>query len=357
MKPHPRICCIPVSWPDGLGELARVSTLSTALAQRLPSARFEIVLNRHLPPAALAMVPQTFGVTLLDTSPTNDDLGVAGALDRCSPHLVLFDNAGTAWQCRHARELGARTVFLSTRERTLARGLDPDWLPWLDEHWIVGPRALARPLSRERRLQIARSGTCVRWMQALFTPSQGKRMTILRRGLGGGDARYLCFVPGGGGGTVDGVSAVTMFAQAAGLVARQARVPCVLLVGPLFQGELPTVEGVIVRRAQHGEVVDLMQGAQLVVLGASSTLFQALAQKKVCVATSTGGKEQLQRARAWARRGVIEAAQPNAVSLAAAVCALLGDSERMHALATRVEGLKVENDLARAVDCLEALLS
>ena len=233
------LCCIPVSWPTGFGELARMLTLAGAARQRWPALRCHFVLNRNLPAAARELVPASFDITWLDTSPTNDDAGVAAALDRCRPDLVLFDNAGSGRQCRYAKRLGARTVFLSTRAQTLGRGFALSWLPWLDEHWRIEPRALAAPLTTARRLRAAVFGIRMRSLESLFVPSDAARGVRLRGALGCADRPYVCFVPGGGGGMVDGRPAASLFAAAAALVARQAEVPCVLLLGPLFSGTAP----------------------------------------------------------------------------------------------------------------------
>lgn len=236
-------------------------------AQRWPDARCHVVLNRNIPASARALLAPTFGVTWLDTSPTEDERGVASALDECQADLVFFDNSGTGRQCRHAKRLGARTVFLSTRDRTLARGFGLDWLPWLDEHWIVGPRALAAPLSPWRRVTAAMSGTAVRSLQSVFTTTDAPRAAQLRHALGCPDGRYVCVVPGGGGGLIDGTAAAVIFADAAARVARRAGVPCVLLLGPLYEGADLTRPGVVVHLASHVQTVDLIAGAHVVVLG------------------------------------------------------------------------------------------
>lgn len=352
----PSLCCVPVSWPTGFGELARQLTLASAARQRWPNLRCHFILNRHLPAAVRGLLPPWSTVSWLDTSPTEDDGGVTAALDRCRPAVVLFDNAGSGRQCRHARRLGARTVFLSTRQRTLARGFGRDWLRWLDEHWIVGPRALADPLSASHRLRAALCGIRLRRPQALFAPCDAERAAGLRRALVVGDQPYVCFVPGGGGGLVDGRAAAAIFADAAAIVARRAAAPCLLLLGPLFTGADPERPGVTIHHATHVDTVDLMADARAVVLGASSSLFQALAQGRVCVASAAGGSEQLARAHAWAARGVVVAAEPQAEALAGAVCDLLADRARWDALRQRVEALAVENDLPLALSALGDLL-
>ena len=73
-------------------------TIALSVRERWRATRFHFIVNRHLPAPALARIPEDFGVTLLDTSPTWDDAGVISALDRCRPNVVLFDNAGSARQ-------------------------------------------------------------------------------------------------------------------------------------------------------------------------------------------------------------------------------------------------------------------
>ena len=355
MSRPPRLCAVPVSWPSGLGELARQLTILDAARRRWPELSGHLVLNRHLPAAARALVPNWCEVSWLDTSPTHDDAGVMAALDRCEPDLVLFDNAGTGRQCRHARRLGARTVFLSTRPQTLARGFGASWLPWLEEHWVVGPRALAEPLPVEWRLVAAAYGIEVRTVQALYASDDAARAVAARDSVGCVDP-YVCFLPGGGGGQIADETAVATYAAAAERVARRTGVGCVLLVGPLHAGPAPDAPGVVIRRATHAQAVDLMAGAHLVVLGASSSLFQALAQRRVCVTSTSGGSEQLERARAWAARGAVAAAEPTPAALADETCALLADRPRWTALRRHVEELAVENDLPVALQAIASLL-
>ena len=355
--PNPRICCIPVSWPSGFGELARLLTLTHAACQRWPDLRVHVVVNRNLPAAALARIPAAFDLTLLDTSPTLDDRGVTAALDRCRPDVVLFDNAGTGRQCRHAKRLGAATVFLSTRPATRRRGLALDWIPWLDEHWLIAPAPLDDALTVWQRFKLTLAPrTVVRRLQSIYLPSVAARRSRLQRAIGCAKRPYVCFAPGGGGGRIAGATAVSVFAAAARAIAERTGIRCVLLQGPLYDG--PSVSGprLAVCAATHEQTVDLIEAAQLVVLGASSTLFQALAQGKVCVATAAGGAEQLLRARAWAARSIVWAAEPTPDSIAASACHLLENRRDFEATRRRVAELGVTNDLARALTALRGLL-
>jgi len=77
----------------------------------------------------------------------------------------------------------------------------------------------------------------------------------------------------------------------------------------------------------------------------------------VCVASCSGGYEQLPRARAWAAQGVVAAADPTPDALADVACALLTDDARWAALQRRVDALAVENDLPRALSAIAGLLA
>jgi predicted glycosyltransferase len=338
-----------------MGELARMLTLARAAVRQWPDVRVHLIVNRGLPPAARARIPAELDTTLLRTSPTLDDDGVCAALDRCRPALVLFDNAGTARQCRHAHRLGARTVFISTRARTRRRGTALDWLPWLDEHWVVGPARLER-LTGWQRLKTTTAGVVVRRLQSIFPTTAGERRGRVHGVTASAPRPSICFVPGGGGGRIDGAPAVTVFADAAAAVARRATIDCTLLQGPLYDGPPIVRPGVQVRAASDVQMVEAIRGAHLVVVGASSTLFQALAQRRVCVATSAGGGEQLARARRWEARGVVRAADPTAAAMAAAVLDLLARPQARAAIARRIADLGVTNDLPVALAAIRNLL-
>jgi len=352
-----RICCIPVSWPTGLGELMRLITLAQAANRCWPRAAFHFLVNRHVPEVARARIPAEFGTSLLDTSPTLDDDRVRRALTDFRPDLVLFDNAGSSRQYRSAKKLGARTVFLSTRTETRMRGFRLGALPWLDEHWIIEPNLLSTPLRRWERLKLAAAGRpTIRRLQSVFSPFGLEHLAPLTAELGVANHPYVCWVPGGGGGNIEGLSAPAIFADAAAIVARKTGAPCLLLQGPLYTGPPLDRPGVHVHKSTHEEAVALVAGAHVVVLGASSTLFQALAQKKVCVATGSGGNEQLPRALEWSGHGVVHAAAPEPHALAAAVQRLLDDAEAWNRLRQRVSALEVSNDLDRAVAAMQGLL-
>lgn len=332
--------------------------LSGSVCRRRPGTRVHFVINRNVPIRVRQGIPDDFGVTLLSTSPTLDDDGVFAALERCDPDIVLFDNAGSGRQCRFARQLGARTVFLSSRRETMQRALGLDWLPWLDEHWFVGPRLSDTDLSPWERGRLnSAPATKNRCLDAVFLPFDHKRAALEWSSLGLDGKPYVCFLPGGGGGTIDGRSAVGIFADAAAIVTRKVGIRSLLLQGPLYQGPDLRRDGVTVLRASHTQTVDLVQGAHMVVVGASSSLFQALAQKKVCVATSSGGNEQQPRAVKWGKLGVVAPCEPEPAKLAETACALLQSSSSWETVHQKVVSLAASNGIDQALTAIEGLIT
>ncbi|MEO8606173.1 MAG: hypothetical protein ABI629_26615 [bacterium] len=161
----------------------------------------------------------------------------------------------------------------------------------------------------------------------------------------------------GGGGAVDGTSSVETFADAAERVAAHTGMPCVLLVGPLYAAPDPQRRGVVARRATPSQTIDLMADAELVVLGAGSSLYHALALRKVCVATGAGGTDQLVRAATCAARGLVAFALPDAGSVADAARALLADPTVRAVMRRRVVDFGVTNDVPQALSAMRQLLT
>jgi len=131
----------------------------------------------------------------------------------------------------------------------------------------------------------------------------------------------------------------------------------VLLEGPLHQGHSPQRRGVTVQHVAHAQAIDLMSDAELVVVGAGSSLLHALAQLRVCVTTMTGGTDQALRAHTYAARGLAVATAPRADALADAACALLADAPRRNALRQRIVAAGLRNDLPHAVAALLRLVA
>ena len=195
----------------------------------------------------------------------------------------------------------------------------------------------------------------VRRLQSIYLPSVAARRTRLQRAISCAQRPYVCLVPGGGGGRIAGATAVSV-SPLRRRPLPSGRHPVRAPQGPL-RPTVPPSAGLVVAvcAATHEQTVDLIEGAQLVVLGASSTLFQALAHGKVCVATAAGGAEQLLRARAWAAQKIVWAAEPTPDRIAASACHLLENRRDFEATRRRVAELGVSNDLSRALTALRGL--
>ena len=232
------------------------------------------------------------------------------------------------------------------------------WRRLVDEHWVVDP-PVGGFAQLVRKASESRFGTSrLRYLESLFAPSHADRAAALNEKLEIRGEPYVFFVPGGGGGRLGGRWAVDLFAEAAQRVHRETGKMTILAQGPLYRGPRLEYAGVqIAQGLSHEDVVDLMEGATLVVAGASSTSFQALAQGRVVVATSAGGEEQADRVRRWARAGIWEPSRPDPASLCAAAARLLNDSERFRAIEAQVQALGLRNGLDQAIDAMERLLA
>src|ERR1700736_4891017 len=109
----PRILFVPVSGPYGMGEYARSLAIALAVRQRWQAAEIRFILSRRAPYAAATLFP----TTLLDSSPTFHSTAVIDVMRNFHPDVVVFDNAGRTAQLRAAKKLGARLVYISSRER------------------------------------------------------------------------------------------------------------------------------------------------------------------------------------------------------------------------------------------------
>ncbi|MGH8311222.1 MAG: hypothetical protein ACRETX_15675, partial [Steroidobacteraceae bacterium] len=105
------------------------------MKRRRPEADIRFVVSREAPYAE--SVP--FHTTLLPSSPTFHPRQVAELMTEFKPGLVVLDNAGRTAQLHAARAVGARVVFVSSRERQRRRAFRVRWMRLIDEHWIALP--------------------------------------------------------------------------------------------------------------------------------------------------------------------------------------------------------------------------
>ncbi len=350
----PSLIFLPVSGPKGVGEYIRSSIIAETFKSRQPKARVLFVINRQAPYAGT--VP--FETELIEGSPTSNTRAVCDLFERERPDVAIFDSAGRTEQLRAARRCGARTVFISSRSGKRRKAFRPSWLRLLDQHWLAFPPAIYGSLSFWEKLMLGRFPRHeVIFLGAVFGESSPRRREVLKKRLGIGGERYVLLSPGGGGAHGRAPAATEIFANAAGLVAAAVPVKVVLVLGPGYRGEAGRLPGVIrIPSLSHGEMSDLIHDADLVVVNGGTTLTQALALNKPCVAVPIA-EDQPPRVRRCARQRLVVHGTLDADAICGEVLNLLDDPGKRGELVARVTALGLTNGAELAADALERLVA
>jgi len=345
---------VPVSGPRGMGEYARSLALATEASQRWPQLEIHFAVSRQAPYAA----DTPFPMTLLPSSPTFHNTEMADLIQTFRPTLVVFDNAGRTAQLRASVRVGARVVYVSSRERQRRRAFRLRWMSMIDEHWIAYPEFIAGRLSTYERVKLSViRRPVVRYLDAVLPPRNpvlAAEMTS-RFDVAFGD--YVLVVPGGGTDHPGAENAPQIIAEAARSIAERG-VPTVL-VGVTPSGHLakpPPHTLHVAPRLPMAQLVALMRGARLVVSNGGDTLLQAIAAARPCVAVPIAG-DQAHRIGRCERRGLAVASRLDALALSQAALNLLGDSARHAAFVTRLSKSTLGNGLDTALASIARLAS
>lgn len=373
----PRLLFVPVSGKFGAGEYSRSLAIAQGAASQWPGAALLFILSREAPYAATAPVP----TELLDSSPTFHTGAVVDIIERWRPDVVIFDNAGRTAQLRAAKRAGARVVYISSRPRQRRKAFRLRWMRILDEHWIAYPRFIAGELQRMERLKLKfMHRPEVRFLDVILArpaPSAGgePRPSVLSR-LRVEVGEYVLVVPGGGTGHPGAKDAVGEFLEAARALAGAG--VSVMFVGRAaakasggggagiaglardagVARDAGAAEGGRLRRVDslpQSELAELMRGAQLVLVNGGSTLLQAIACGKGCIAVPIAG-DQPERIRRCVSAGVAVAAPLESQAMVRAAQELLGDDSRLNALAGRAIALGLADGVDVALRALTPLL-
>jgi glycosyltransferase involved in cell wall biosynthesis len=408
----PRLLFVPVSGPFGMGEYARSLAIARGAARRWAGASVHFVLSRAAPYADGAPFP----ATLLASSATFHSGAVIELIERWRPDVVIFDNAGRTAQLRAAKRCGARVVYVSARRRQRRKAFRSRWMRLIDEHWIAYPEFIAGPLSFLERLKLNvwRRPT-VRYLDVMLDAVRSASESSLLSRLGREADRYVLVVPGGGTGHPGARNALELFLSAARAlaasgtetifvgeagalvpsaaavataparaeVAARAEVGVTAAVGVTAEvaaaatdavatgaaanrvaatgaaatgvattGAAPLLE---LARLPQADLIELMRGARLVVANGGSTLLQAIACARPCVAAPIAA-DQGERIRRCASAGVVVAVRLDADAIAGAAAVLLGDDARRDALSGRAIALGLTDGVEVALRALDALL-
>jgi predicted glycosyltransferase len=345
---------VPVSGPNGSGELMRCLIIARELRRAAPDIESHFLVSRN----GVFRESVDFALHDCDDSPTRSTEQVLATLREVQPDVVVFDNAGRTEQLRAARRAGARLVFTSRSPRLRWKAFRITWLRLLDEHWIVFPKFVTGGLSSIERLKLRLSPNYrVRHLDTLFTPSGAdeREQWLAARGLQANG--YVVFVPGGRGeGQAATVDPADLFVAAADAHARATAQTTVVLTGRA-QPQRPAGASehlLLLPRVRPEEVQHLLAGAKRVVSNGGTTLIHALAHGKEIVAVPLAD-DQTRRIRRAARLGVVIQARPEPAAIATVATALASDPARGAEMRRQVAGLGLVNGVAEAVEALARL--
>ena len=327
-----------------MGEYARSLAIAQAAQRKWPRGEIHFALSRKAPYSAT--VP--FGATLLDSSPTFHSAAVARLIQSFAPTLVVFDNAGRTAQLRAARRQGARIVFISARSRQRRKAFRWRWMRLIDEHWIAYPQFIAGNFSWWERVKLARLGRpTVRYLDVILSRASEQESTATLMGLK--PDGYVLVVPGGGTGHPGAHDAAAQFFSAATSL---AETDTVVFVGPGASAGNSRLRRVAsLPQAQLGQ---LMAEARLIITNGGSTLLQAIACGRACVAAPIA-KDQPARIAHCVDAGVAVSADLTAAGILRAAEKLLRDEPSRAALAQRASRLKLANGVEIALNALAHL--
>jgi hypothetical protein len=344
----PRILFIPVSGAFGMGEYARSLSIAHGVRRQWPKADIHFILSRQAPYAAATPFP----ATLLDSSPTFHTAAVRACIQKFRPHAVIFDNAGRTAQLRAATQAGARIVFISSRSRQRRKAFRWRWMRLLHEHWLAYPQFIAGGLNLPERLKLAVLGRpVVRYLDVILSRAAlGEDSVRVRAGLQ--SEAYVLLVPGGGTGHPRAADATATFFSAAKRLANTGTLT-------VFVGPTGTPTGVPTLRSfnslPQADLAELMSGARLVITNGGSTLLQAIACGRACIAIPIA-RDQSQRIRRCVEAGVAREAKLDASSIARVAGELLHDEAARAALARRATDLGLADGVEVALRALARLL-
>jgi hypothetical protein len=345
-----RLLFIPVSSARGTGEYARSVAIAHAAKARWPTADIRFMVSSEAPYAN--QVP--FPAEVLPRSPTFHPKEVAAHIRAFRPNVVLFDNAGRTEHLLAARAVGAKLVFVSSRERQRGKAFRWRWMRMLDEHWIAYPAVVAGELSLLERIKVgALKRPTIRYLEVLLPPVAPELIRSVPARLGVTSGEYVLVVAGGGTAHRSVRSGPEKIARAATLIAQRGHT--VLLVGIPADRPTPPAALHLTPLVPMPELIALIQSARLVLTNGADTLLQVLALRRPCVAVSLSPDQTL-RLRRLADAGVDVEVPLAAESIAARACELLEGVTRIaHHLAVHQQ-IELHDGLQTAVDALATLL-
>lgn len=350
----PRILFVPVSGAGGAGEFMRALIIARGVRARWPDAQIHFIVNAEAGYATQVEFPST----KIQGSPTYNVAAVNEVISRERPHVVVFDSSGRVAQYRHARALGARVVYVSSRFKTRWKGFRLRRMRYFAQHWIAQPRFLGSELTSWERLKLALVGQVEPvFLETLFEPPQAERQAQLLTALRIEPKRFAVLCIGSGGTYARVSNAPAILLDAAARIHVATGLACIVVIGSNapVTGTLP--EGVhAIASLPNGELMDLLTAAQVAVVNGGSLLLQAIANVVPAVAVPVAG-DQADRIRRCAQLNLARAAALDATDIERSVVALVHEPVVVEQMRESMRQLKLSNGVTIAVDALARLLS
>ncbi len=356
----PRLLFVPVSGAFGMGEYARSLAIAQGAQSRWPCAAIRFMLSRAAPYAAGTPFP----ATLLASSPTFHSAAVIGLIEEWRPDVVIFDNAGRTSQLRAAKRCGARVVYISARRRQRNKAFRLSWMRLIDEHWIAYPKFIAGDLRCSERLKLRwLRRPQVRYLDVILARGghvnrdHGQPPGPARAPIGATPLSYVLVVPGGGTGHPGASDAVAKFRDAARALAA-AGTDTVFVGPPPGAGAGSSADASRLRPLgilPQAELAELMRGALFIITNGGSTLLQALACGKPCLAVPIAA-DQRERIDRCVAAGVTVSVPLDSSAIVNVATQLLRDEARLSALAGRTIALGLADGIEVALRALAMLL-
>jgi hypothetical protein len=370
----PRLLFVPVSGAFGMGEYARSLAIAQGAEERWPGVSIQFILNREAPYAAGVPYP----ATLLDSSPTFHSRAVIEVMRTWRPDIVIFDNAGRSAQLREARRLGARVVYISARRRQRNKAFRLRWMRLIDEHWIAYPAFVAGELRLLERLKLKfMRRPRVRYLDVIlardYRRGRGAPHESLLDRIGCAVDGYVLVVPGGGTGHPGADDAVERFLAAArSLAVAGFETVFVGRAGPPPADGAAPAAGAVVEAPVGGvpdaaarlrmlgslpqtDLAELMRGARLIIANGGSTLLQAIACGRACIAVPIAG-DQGERIRRCVSAGVAVAAPLDSAVILRTAANLLRNEAALSALAGRAIAIGLADGVDVALHAMTMLI-
>ena len=341
MSLSPKFLFVPVSSAEGVGEYMRSLIIANEVKQRWPDADVQFILSRQAPYASACPYP----VALLDDTPTKNVKAVNDFVSFFKPDFIIFDASGRRSQLVHAKNLGAKVIFISQHKRKRSRGMKVLRARVTDSHWVVQPDFVIGDISWLDRLKlkaIARAEPSVIGPIFINPCKQGQRVLLEQYGLAKGD--YILLNAGSGGHQNNGGYAIEEFAQAAKRIYQTTNIPCLIVYGPSYPNDIPDIEGVIaVRALNHEAFIDLLEAAKVAVLSGGDTLLQAIALKKMTLTVAVA-KDQNYRVKMCTEAGFARCSELHAQQISDNLVTLIS-SEHQAKMALALKHCDCSNGL------------